>query len=64
MFGPSLSLTDMRFPFELSWSHRLLFDAGTIELLQENFDLDSGIACGTVFTDPISRGVITNGDTL
>ena len=38
------SLTDVRFPFELSWSHRLLVDAGTIALLQENFDLCFGIA--------------------
>jgi len=30
MFGPLSSLTDMRFPFKLSWSHRLLVDVGTI----------------------------------
>jgi hypothetical protein len=28
MFGLLSSLTDMRFPFELGWSHRLLVDAG------------------------------------
>jgi hypothetical protein len=42
--APFSSLTDMRFPFELSWSHRLLVDAGTIALLQENFNLCFGIA--------------------
>jgi hypothetical protein len=36
MFGLLSSLTDMRFPIKLSWSHRLLVDAGTIALLQEN----------------------------
>jgi hypothetical protein len=36
MFGLLSSLTDMRFPFELGWSHRLLVDAGAITLLQEN----------------------------
>ena len=37
--APFSSLTDMRFPFELSWSHRLLVDAGTITLLQETLPL-------------------------
>ena len=44
MFGLLSSLTDMRFPFELGWSHRRLVDAGAITLLQENFDLCFGIA--------------------
>ena len=30
MFGPLSSLTDIRFPFKLSWSHRLLVNVGTI----------------------------------
>jgi hypothetical protein len=33
-FRPLSSATDLRFPFELSWSHRRLVDAGTITLLQ------------------------------
>ena len=43
-FSAPLFRTDLRFPFELSWSHRRLVDAGTIALLQENFDLCFGIA--------------------
>jgi hypothetical protein len=43
-FSIPLFRTGLRFPFELSWSHRLLVDAETITLLQENFDLRFGIA--------------------
>jgi hypothetical protein len=43
-FSVPLFRTCLRFPFELSWSHRLLLDAETITLLQENFDLRFGIA--------------------
>jgi len=42
MFGPLSSLTDMRFPFKLGWSHHLLVDVGTIAPLQKNFAICFG----------------------
>ena len=39
--------TGLRFPFELSWSHRHLVDAETITLLQETFWPDPNAHLGT-----------------
>src|SRR5258708_22679115 len=53
--APFSSLTDMRFPLELSWSHRLLVDVGTIALLQENFELRFGLLKSAMTTDKWDR---------